>query len=165
MWILGLLSVLSASAADVGVRFTRGSGLAVGVLHAPGTWERIGKNPTFGTFSPIISGAAVLDVDWFSFGLELDAAFTYVHHRRDGTLTTGWLTGGATLSAGNDDFRVGPIALFDPFPVGVGLSAVVLPGPAKMSKDGFEVRLTGFWVEDWNLQAMLMYTGSTGRIP
>ncbi len=152
----------------VGVYCRRHAGFAVGAVYAPGTWERIGKAPFFATASPILAGACALDVGPVSVALGTELQFTYVHYERNDpnkSLSTGWLTVSAAVTAGSDQFRAGVYMAGALVPVGAGLEIDWLPGNPQRARDGLQAKLTGFWVEQPNFQLMVNYTVAMARIP
>lgn len=167
---LALMSASDAFAAaeqPVGVYCRRHAGFAVGAVYAPGTWERIGKSPFFATASPIVAGACALDMGPVSVALGSELQFTYVHYDRspDKSLSTGWLTVSAAVTAGTDQLRGGVYVAGALVPVGAGLELDWLPGNPHRTRDGLQAKLTGFWVEKPNFQLMVNYTVAMARIP
>lgn len=172
LYALLALATLSPAAAwaqaatEVGVSCRRLTGLAVGVVHAPATWERLGKSPTFPTLSPVLGGACALDLGPASISMGSEAQFTYVHYDLYENLTRGWLTFTAAAMAGNDEFRGGVHAVGGMlYPVGAGVSGMWLPGNPHGARDGLEARITGYWIEQPNFQLMVLYVVNGRRIP
>lgn len=169
---LGFIAALawsgSASAAeDWGVSCRRLTGGAIGLVNAPGTWERLGKSPTFVTASPVLGGNCLLDAGPFTFTLGTEAQFTYVHYDANKDLSTGWLTVTAQAMAGFDQWRFGVHVVGVPIPIGVpgaGLSATWIPGNPSRTRSGIEARLTGFWPGNPAGQLMLLYVVNSARI-
>jgi hypothetical protein len=151
---------------DFGMYCRREAGGAAGLVSAPGTWERIGKSPTFATVSPILGGACAVDAGAMSFAVGSEAAFTYVHYTQDKSLAQGWLTLSFAATGGTDEVRIGAHVMGGLFmPVGAGITFDWLPGNPHDARDGLEARLTEYWLGRPNTQLMLLYTVTTGRIP
>lgn len=153
------------AATEVGVSCRRMTGLALGIVHAPATWERLGKSPTFPTVSPVLAGACALDLGPASISMGSEAQFTYVHYDLYENLTRGWLTFTAAATAGNDEFRAGVHGVGVITPVGAGLTGMWLPGNPHGARDGLEARLTAYWIEQPNFQLMVLYVVNGPRIP
>jgi hypothetical protein len=148
-----------------GFRCARMTGGAIGVVHAPGSWERMGKSPNFVSLSPVLGASCAFETDAISAWVGAEAALTYAHYNGEGTLENGWLTATAGLSAGSPEWRFGAHMVGVPQPVGAGLHALWLPGDPQRRRDGFETRLTGYWLEHPNVQWMVLYVISTGKTP
>lgn len=148
-----------------GMYCRRHTGLAAGLVHAPGTWERIGKSPTFITASPVLAGSCALDIGPASFAAGTEAMFTYVHYNPDRTLSTGLLSFSLSATGGTDELRVGAHVFGTFNPIGAGVTLDWLPGRPNRTRDGLQARLTTFWVAEPAVQLMVLYTVAGPRIP
>lgn len=171
--LIGLLASSEASAQSTtsgGFSCRRLTGLAIGAVHAPGSWDRLGRSPTFVSWSPVVAGACAIDVGPVSMFGGSEIQFMYHHYDATKDLTRGWvtLTSGATF--GTDELRAGAHAMagLAPnglYPTGAGASLLWLPGNPRGTRDGLEARLTGYWVAHPNVQLMVLYVVNSPRIP
>lgn len=156
--VAGLLySAPSSAATGFGCR--RNLGVAAGVVYAPRTWERIGKQPTFFDLSPVIGGACGINAGPVSMWVSADWAMTYDHFdATTGDFRSGWFTATVGVQAGTGAFRGGAHVVGDLSPVGAGVNGLVIFGDPLGAWQGIEARLSGYWVQQPNVQLMVLYT-------
>ena len=165
-WRLGLVAVGMAgllystpSSAATGFGCRRNLGLAGGIVYAPRTWERLGKAPSFFDLSPVIGGSCGITAGSVSMWVSADWALTYAHFESStGGLAEGWFTATVGVQAGSGALRGGAHVVGDLSPVGAGLNGLVIFGDPLGAWQGIEARLTGYWVQQPNVQLMVLYT-------
>lgn len=159
--VIGVALATSTTDAHAGTGFgcRRNLGLAGGLVYAPRTWERIGKKPTYFDLSPVIGGACGVSAGPFSMWVSADWALTYDHYSAaTGDFNSGWLTATVGLQYGEGNLRGGGHVVGDLTPVGAGVNGTWIFGDPLGAWQGIEARLTGYWVQQPNVQLMLLYT-------
>jgi hypothetical protein len=153
------LLVGEADAGEIGFMCRRQAGVDVGLVYAPGTWDRLGLTPWFvgGGFTAGLGCSA--DVERFMVWGTAEYTLFYPHYASKDSLQHDWLQVFIGASGGFGPLWVGGHVIGDLRPVGAGAHLLWFwAGDPGSQRQGLEVRLNGYWRVQPNMQLQVLYT-------